>query len=247
MHLVYMDESGQTGMNLHDTGQPIFVLAALIVPETQWMDLERELKAVIEQHFPEPKPPRFEIHATAIRNGDGYFRQYSVNRRLAFRDTCLRLAQQHGLKLVYRAIVKRRFSNWVRDTFGSGVFINPHVAAFPLVARVVDEYLASLPERPLGTFIADENRGITSDVEKAIYLLRGAEGSLRLSRIVEKGFFIDSAKSLVLQLCDLCAYSARKKEEGKAGLAVKQIDLGGIELIEPLIYRGNDALHLDPA
>ena len=34
MHLIYLDESGQTGTNLKDPVQPIFVLGALIVPES---------------------------------------------------------------------------------------------------------------------------------------------------------------------------------------------------------------------
>ncbi|MCX7047524.1 MAG: DUF3800 domain-containing protein [Candidatus Sumerlaeota bacterium] len=242
MHLIYMDESGQTGLNLTDPAQPIFVLAALIVPESVWNSLESDLIKAVEKHCPPPRPSNFEIHATAIRNGDGYFHQFTVTQRLAFRDECLQLAHKHDLKFIYRAIAKKRFLNWTRDTFGGGVFINPHVAAFPLVARVVDEYLSSLPEKPLGIFIADENREIISDVEKTIYLLRGAEGSLKLSRIIEKGFFIDSAKSLVLQLCDLCAYSARKKEEARGGIPVKPIDQGGIDLIEPIAYRGNEAL-----
>jgi hypothetical protein len=241
MHLVYMDESGQTGMNLTDASQPVFVLAALIVPESEWMKLEQAMKKAVEEHFPEPRPQKFEIHAKAIRNGEGYFRQFSVSERLAFRDKCLGLAQAHGLKLIYRAIVKKKFLNWVRETFGTGVSINPHVAAFPLVARVVNEYLASLPEPALGIFIADENREIISDIEKTIHLLRGTDGSLKLSRIIEKGFFIDSSQSLALQLCDLCAYSARKKEEAQAGLPTKPIDWKGMELIEPLIYRGNEA------
>lgn len=242
MHLIYFDESGQSGTNLTDASQPVFVLAALIVPEAAWLPVEEGLKAEVEKSFPAPRSDRFEIHATALRNGEGYFRQFPVSHRLAFRDACLRLAQKHGLRLVYRAIAKRRFHRWIQDSFGPGVLVNPHVVAFPLVARVVDEYLRSQPGSPLGIFISDENREIIGDIEKAIRLLRGIEGSLRLGRIIEKGFFIESETSLVLQLCDLCAYSARKKEEAKAGLPLKPLDQGGVALIEPIIYRGNEAM-----
>jgi len=214
--LVYSDESGQTGNNLNDTSQPIFVLAALVVPETAWLPVEKELLAAVEQFFPPPRPERFEIHATALRNGEGYFRQFSVTHRLAFRDQCLQIACQHQLTLIYRAIAKRRFQHWVQSTFGGGVLINPHVVAFPLVARVVNDYLKNLPHPALGILISDENREIIGDVEKTTRLLRGTEGILKLGQIIEKAFFIDSTTSLVLQLCDLCAYSARKKEEIKA-------------------------------
>ncbi len=40
MHLIYFDESGNTGNNLNDHQQPIFVLCALAVPEDRWLQVE---------------------------------------------------------------------------------------------------------------------------------------------------------------------------------------------------------------
>src|SRR5438045_3243476 len=189
MHLIYLDESGQTGTNLRDSVQPVFVLGALIVPESVWLALEKDLQAAVEKSFPSPRPDDFEIHATEISNPrSGYFKQHGISHRLAFRDEWFRLAQKHALKFVYRAIAKKRFLEWSHTSFGTGVAINPHVAAFPLVARVVDDLLKSLPGSPLGIFISDENREVVRDVEKAIRILRGAAGVLKLGQIIEKGF-----------------------------------------------------------
>lgn len=91
-------------------------------------------------------------------------------------------------------------------------------------------------------FISDENKEIVRDVEKSIKVLRRKDGVLQLTRIVEKGFFIDSAKSRILQLCDLCAMSVRKKEERKEELSAQTVDDSGIALIEGLIHRGDDSL-----
>lgn len=242
MNLIYFDESGQSGNNLSDPQQPIFVLAALVVPEEVWLPLEATIQSLVDKYFPTPRPLDFEIHATKLRNGNGYFRQFAVGHRLSFRDDCLRACHEHGVKLIYRPIAKVRFKKWVADTFGTGVSINPHYIAFSLVARVVDDYLKNLPGSPLGIFISDENREIIQDVEKVTRLLRSIDGPLKLCQIIEKGFFIDSAKSLVLQMCDLCAYSARKKEEAKAGMHGRIEDQGGIDLIEPLIHRGDESL-----
>jgi hypothetical protein len=106
----------------------------------------------------------------------------------------------------------------------------------------VDDLLKSLPGAPLGIFISDENREVVRDVEKAIRFFRGTEGVLKLAQIIEKGFFIESEKSLILQLCDLCVYTARRKEEQKRGFSVKPIDQSGIPLIEPLIHVGDERL-----
>ncbi len=241
MHLVYFDESGQTGNNLRDPVQPVFVLGALVVPESLWLSVEKDLQGAIERYFPAPRPDDFEIHATEISNPrKGFFKQVPIPHRLAFRDAWFQIAQQHELKFICRAIVKKRFLNWSYATFGAGISINPHVAAFPLVARVVDDLLKSLPGAPLGIFISDENREVVADVEKAIRVFRGMEGVLKLGQIVEKGFFIESEKSLLLQLCDLCVYTARRREEQKAGMSVKPIDQGGIPLLEPLIHIGDE-------
>ena len=240
MYLIYFDESGNTGTRLTDTAQPVFVLAALLVPQERWMALEAYLQAAIEQFFPVPRPEDFEVHANELANPRGYFRGFPILHRLKFRDAWFDIARRHRLRVIYRAIEKRRFQQWVAGQLGAGVNLNPHIAAFPLVARVVNDHLATLPTKPLGIIISDENREVVRDIEKSIRLLRGIEGSLKLSQIIEKGFFIESHKSLPLQLCDLCAYAARKTEEQRLGISFKPVDAHWVGLIEPLVHRGDE-------
>lgn len=243
MHLIYLDESGNTGNNLTDPGQPIFVLCALVVPEEQWLPVEKALDAVIERFFPAPRPGDFEVHANEIINARGFFRQFSIQHRLDFFAALAGVAQSHGLKLIHRALAKKRYARWLADRFGSGVVINPHIAAFPLVAQVINAYLKELPGSPLGILISDENKDVVRGVEKSIRTLRGgASGALQLDRIVEKGFFIESKKSVLLQLCDVCAYGVRRMEEQKAGAPIKPIDQHCIAPIKPLIHRGSEQL-----
>ena len=241
MHLVYLDESGNTGMNLNDHEQPVFVLCALVVAEENWQSLERDLIATLNTHIP-TRLEGFEMHAHHLRNGCGHFKGVSVAERLAIRNSWLELLGRHGCRVIYRAIEKKRFQRWLHHNFGtSGIVLNPHVAAFPLLAQVVNDYLRGLPGRPRGMFISDENKEIISDVEKTITILRGVEGALRLTQIVEKGFFINSKSSHPLQLCDLCALSLRKKEEVNLGRPPKSIDESAIEIIEPHVHRGDEA------
>ena len=242
MHFIYLDESGNTGNNLNDVSQPIFVLGALIVPEQKWLKLEAELGAAIELAFPPPRPDDFEVHGTEIINARGFFRAFPIQKRLDFFKAWLEIAQRNELKFIYRAIAKKRYATWLQATFGSGVSINPHVVAFSLVAQVVNELLRTSPGAPLGMFISDENQQVVGDVEKSIRLLRGDLSSLRLGQIVEKGFFIESDKSLPLQLCDLCTYAARRLEEEKAGVPVKLINQACIPWVRPLIHRGKEAM-----
>jgi len=242
MHLIYLDESGNTGVDLGSAHQPVFVLGALLVPEERWLKLEIDLTALVERFFPAPRPDDFELHATELINPRGCFRKFSVAHRLEFYREALHVAGRHQLRFIYRSIVKKNFARWLTNTFGPGVLINPHVAGFSLVAQVVQEYLKSLPTTPLGIFISDDNREVSPDVEKPIRILRRDSSKLRLSQIIEKGFFIDSRTSLPLQLCDLCTYAARRREEHMAGFTVKALDQQCIAWIEPLVYRGNESL-----
>jgi hypothetical protein len=134
MHLVYFDESGNSGAGLADTAQPVFVLCALLVPEAQWMALERDLQSVVEAAFQSPRPDDFEIHANELANPRGFFRAFPIAHRLKFRDSLFEVARQHSLRVIYRAIEKKRFQKWVASSLGAGVSLNPHIAAFPLVS-----------------------------------------------------------------------------------------------------------------
>ena len=242
MHLVYFDESGNSGKNLGDPQQPIFVLGALIVPETSWQQVEGSLAASLDRHFPPPRPAGFEVHAGDLRQGTGPFKNVPVATRLALRDEWLRIAQAHQLPFLYRAITKRRYERWMHQAFGKGISVNPHLAAFPLVAQVANNYLRGLPGNALGIFIYDDNREVVGDIERFLQILRITPGTLHLDRIIEKGFFIDSRKSLLLQLADVCTLQARKAEERKLGLPAKSVDDEGIALLNALVHRGPEAL-----
>lgn len=242
MHLIYFDETGNTGNNLSDLQQPVFLLCGLLVHEMQWQKLEAALERVCNDHLGEiARTEKFEVHATDIRNGGGPFRNMSVQARIRFRDDALQCAIDADAKLIYRSIEKKRYREWMVNTFGVGIIINPHVVAFALVAQVVNQYLRE--QNSLGIFISDENKEIVADVEKSLRLLRGDSSALKLDRIIEKGFFIDSKTSLILQLCDLCAYSLRKKDELRLGIQPKSIDTGGIEMVNRITHVGDEPLH----
>lgn len=61
MHLIYLDESGNSGNNLSDPQQPIFVLGALIVPEQKWKAIEEAVTEQVEFFFEGFVPEDYEI------------------------------------------------------------------------------------------------------------------------------------------------------------------------------------------
>jgi len=242
MHLIYLDESGNSGCNLTDPQQPVFVLGALIIPENQWISVENSILSVISDYFQGEIPEKFEIHATDMRNGTRHFKGTPLATRIELRNKLLQIAVDHDLRFIYRAIAKKHYSSWLEREYGAGIIINPHIAAYPLVAQTINNYLKNEGSTALGILINDENREVVGDIERTTRILRANRGSLQLDHIIEKGFFIDSSKSHALQLADLCIFYARKLEEIKIGLPAKHIDSRGIELIAPLIHRGSESM-----
>jgi len=242
MHLIYLDESGNSGNNLADPQQPIFVLGALVVPEKKWKQIEHDLIEKIDAFFEGSVPENFEIHAHEIRNRVGIFRDIDFEKCIEFRNELMQVAIDHELKFIYRSIAKKRYATWLDRTFGKGIAINPHIAAYPLVSQTINTYLRSLGDDELGILINDDNKEVVSDIERTTKILRADSSHLQLDRVIEKGFFIDSSKSHLLQLADLCTFHARKREEVKSGFPEKNIDKRGIELLEPLIFTSNESM-----
>lgn len=238
MHLIYLDESGNSGNNLTDPQQPIFVLGALLVPEQKWKRIENDLIQVIEGFVPD----NFEAHASEIRSGRGIYKGMSLEKRIGFRNALMQVAIDNALKFIYRQIAKKRYANWLDTTFGAGIVINPHIAAYPLVSQTINTYLRELGDDELGILINDDNKEVVADIERTTKLLRADATHLQLDHIIEKSFFIDSSKSHLLQLADLCTFHARKFEEIKAGLSGKYPDAGGIKLLETLIHTGSESM-----
>lgn len=159
-----------------------------------------------------------------------------------FLRSWMQVAADYELRFFYRSIEKRRFDTWLKDHYGGGVKMDPHAMAFPLVSLVVNRYLRDLEDSPLGIFISDEHAGLSSDLEKSLRLLRGGSGNLKLDQVIEKCFFIDSQKSLLLQLSDMSTYCARKMAEQIHGVPVRKEHQVCIDAIQPLLTSGDESL-----
>lgn len=235
MVLFYIDESGNTGLNLKDEQQPVFVMSSLIIRDEIWFHLEKEYYNIVNHYFPPPHPDGFELHAIQLKSGKGAFAGMPLNKRADFRDSALRLLEQFNTPIIYMRIVKKQFEKFCFDNYGPGIHVDPYIMALPFVCIEADFYLRDKRNNSLGMLIFDEQKEYYLDVERSIKILRlDKTSSLKTQNILEKGFFVDSKKSFALQLSDLVAYYARKSEEAKLGLRVSSVDQQAFRFIEKL-------------
>ena len=71
MHILYVDESGDTGTSAGSTKH--LVLTGAAMPEAQWLDLTRLMDSIQAAHFPQAGG-QIELHASPLRAGRGDFR-----------------------------------------------------------------------------------------------------------------------------------------------------------------------------
>lgn len=239
MNLVYIDESGNTGLNLKDPQQPVFLLAAMILPESRWFSLEKLFLGTASDYFGDPLPDTFEIQAKDLKNKRGMFEGLTLAQQLSFRDRMLQLLLDNKIVVIYRRIIKSRFCTFCEEQYGPGIKVNPYIMALPFVCMEVDHYLRHQGVDQLGMFIFDEQKETLDQAERSLRTLRLDSNSiLKTSNIIEKGFFIDSSKSFALQLVDLAAYYIRKYEEDKLGLRVSEIDKQTFGKVRELVSTG---------
>ena len=239
MNLVYIDESGNTGLNLKDSQQPVFLLAAMILPESKWFLLEKLFLNTVREYFGDPLPSPFEIQAKDLKNRRGVFENLTFAQQLSFRDEILQLLLDNKIAVIYRRIIKSKFAAFCEQHYGPGIKVNPYIMALPFVCMEVDHYLQQTGDDRLGMFIFDEQKEALDDAERSLRTLRlDSKSILKTTNIIEKGFFIDSSKSFALQLVDLAAYYIRKYEENQLGLRVSDIDKQTFGKIKELVSTG---------
>lgn len=225
MYLIYVDESGNTGLNLKDPQQPVFILAAIIIHQSKWFLLEREFLKIAHFYYGPQLPEPFHVQAKELKSGRGLFASLSLAQQLKFRDAVLKLLLDHNIPVIYRRIIKSKFSDFCEKHYGPGIKVNPYIMALPFVCMEIEHYLKSDTTGDLGMLIFDEQKENLDAAEKSLKTLRLDEASaLKTKRIIEKGFFVDSAKSFALQLVDIAAYYIRKWEEKKLGFRVSGYD-----------------------
>ncbi len=216
MYLIYIDETGNTGLNLKDTQQPVFILCAMVLKEEHWFKMEKEYHSILNKHFSKALPEGFELHAIQLKNGTGAFKGMPMESRLALRNDMLGMIERFSIPFIYMRIIKRMFERFCAENYGPGIHVDPYIMALPFVCLEVDDFLRKKANNALGMFIFDEQKEYFLHVERSLHMLRLDKTSqLSTSNIIEKGFFVDSKKSFALQLGDLTAYYIRKYEENK--------------------------------
>lgn len=209
-----MDESGNSGTNLEDPGQPIHWVVALAVRSDQAQKIENGMVEIGRTYFPlSYLDADFEFHGREIYQGEGPYRDLVPPERVAIYQAVLRLITACGVKVFVRGIDKRR--HLARSRANGYSPYHPHQIGVMYLLEAVDEWLAGQGGEEFGLVVADEQREMQESITKgfAIWRLFGTDHGYKtrqITNLIDTVHFVPSNNSWLLQLADCTAYALQR-------------------------------------
>ena len=214
MHFYYIDESGDTGTNLEDAHQPIFVMGGISVRDEGWNTTHERFMKVISDYFDGNVPAGFELHANDLLglNGSGAFTGHNSERRYDFGMSIIDLLieRKHGTH--FYAIDKSKLNTKSLDiplTFDAKV---PYVLAFDYMITYINRDIQrNRGQSARGMIILDEKDQFTHQVESIMRERRyGGSKANRVKLITEFSYPVDSRNNPMVQMSDLIIYCVKR-------------------------------------
>jgi len=221
MHFFYLDESGDSGCNLDDAQQPVFVLAGLSVADKKWNNTKDALDKRVAEYFDNSIPKNFELHSHQLLSpkGEGPFAEHSIEERIKLADDLLELIDSLGHHVHYVAIDKEKMKEAECDYEAVFDLSNPYLLAFEYLITYMNWHVKNnLGQSARGMIVMDEKEEHHDSVESIIHNRRyDVPKTHKVKWIVEFSYPVDSRKNPMIQLSDLVALCTRRFLEIELG------------------------------
>lgn len=226
MYLVFIDGSGNTGMDLAHPTSTAYYLVALAVDGRDARALEDAATELLVRHFGEEcRRAGFECKGSDLYRGEGPCARMSPGDRVALYGELLALLSKHHAWISWVAIDKVRLARRYATP------MHPHKLAFIYLVEQIERFLRS--RRDFGLIVSDEEKEVESQVVEDLWRYKEMGTSfgfnpMDLTCIVDNVHWVKSHNSRLMQLADLCAYLCQRqaRDQGKtskAALTVKRL------------------------
>ncbi len=221
MHFFYLDESGDTGSNINDPEQPIFVLAGLSVSDKKWNNTKEQHDTIINEYFERNIPDNFELHSSELLSpyGEGPFEGHEIEKRLELTRNLLSSIVELGHNIHYFAIEKQKLIG-LNCTYPTPYDTNhPYLLSFDYLITYMNWHVKeNLGQSARGMIVMDEKEEHHDRVEAIIHNRRfEVPNNQKIKWIVEFSYPVDSRKNPMIQLSDLVALCIRRFLEIEKG------------------------------
>lgn len=208
VYIAYFDDSGSTGRNAKDSQSPFQVVAAVLIKDHYFNNLESFLSRAIFDLVPKDRWKTFEFHANHLFRARGPFTSLGQDKCRELLARCLGLVQSEGFPVVYGAVNKSKHN----ESFFGGA--HPIDVAFRTCAVGLEAWLEKHDNQELALCIADDTKD-SSAKEALKNAFRSYRTRLWPSPNLDRGimphffddiYFGESNDSLGIQLADVCSF-----------------------------------------
>ena len=245
VHLVYIDDSGNTGNRRDDPQQPYHVAAGVVVNASKWHSVRRDFAGVLERHRVQTTSPDFEIKGAELYRGRGRFGGWPEANRKRLMLGLLAILGRRRLPVLGIAIEKKSLQSRLLVPRSLFRYLLWHVSTWTRVRRRPND---------LVLVIADENKSVEATWQQVLRTMRASAetgyppevqalmdlweragfageeaadlGTLRQRNVavndlvLDQVHFVQSHESFGIQLADLCAYIINQHLQGRDRLGV---------------------------
>lgn len=219
-YIVYVDESGDHGLNNINKNYPVFVLVFCIFKKSEYLKAVSEIQNCKFNHFGHDMVI---LHESEIRRGRGDFSAFNKTDKENFISELTNIIAEQDLTIVAAIIDKLKLNSQYN------VPNNPYHLAMGFCLERLYNFLDDAGDATKTTYVIFEKRGKTEDKELELEFRRWCDGDNFFKEKVN--FQINTvdkkANSAGLQLADLIARPIglsylRPKQENKAFDIIKQ-------------------------
>lgn len=211
MYILYADESGNTGTDLDNKQQPIFVLGSVLVPDYYWHEINFLLddrKSKIDPYF-----QNNEVHTNEIFNSKkfSYFGKNDWHKNLNILEQLVELVSTLPLEFQYVVIDKQIYKKELKEQYGQMVKIDPYLYSFSQLYKYTCE---NMKNRKTNSIMFLDK---LIKFDKEILNLFPSINSKYSDNIIEYPQFLDSDSTNYIQIADILAFYVNKYYSIKNG------------------------------
>lgn len=243
MKFLYLDDSGNSGLNLDDAEQPLFILGGVVIDTEEWQKINEEIQNIKAKYKIQD-----EIHAIEITNSKGIFKEWSLEKKNNLIKELLNIIVKYKLKIIFFKVIKKNYKAYFKTHFTQAqnkmLKIPPYILAYSYVLQIYEQSLND--DECNGIVISDEQ---DSDIlaDNTLKILRVIdEPDIKIKKIIEKNFFINSKESNLIQLADICVYHIKRYYEMEVKENISAKSKENREMFFKIIENNVYNLKLDP-
>ncbi len=199
MRLLYVDESGSTGLDLDNKNQPYFILARVCVEDKKWHKINDYFEKEKIKICPDFK--NTEIHTNELFNTNKKSPFYKNNWKDNFiiLEKLVDLVSSLNIPVSNVKLLKKAY----KRHFGNNIVVDPYLYCFSMLYEKFNETLKL--ENDFGIVFCDELKKMEKSLEVLYPKLQ-----LNNKNIIERTFYLDSKKNNFIQIADICSFYINK-------------------------------------